>query len=234
VIPNGFSPDLLKARREESGNRDPLLLLSVGRLQGYKRVDAAIRALALLEESYRLAVIGDGPERAALTGLAADLGLAGRVIFAGRATDGELVDWYRRASVVLALSSAEAFGMTVLEAVAAGRQVVSSGIPAFLDLARLFPAQVRATNASDPEAVAAAVREAAASADQPAADVSAFTWDAVTDRLMDVYWEVTGPARRSRMQRGEGFAAGPAEARWMREDRGEVSSARTGAEHGGT
>ena len=203
-------------------------------MQGYKRVDTALRALALLERPYRLAIVGDGPERGSLEALAAELGVAGRVTFAGRASDGELVDWYGRAGVVVSLSSAEAFGMTVLEAVAAGTQVVSSSIPAFVDLARLFPGQVTATTTGDPQQVAVAVREAGRRALQPPADVSAFTWDAVTKRVLDVYWGVLEPARRPRQQQSEGAAPGSTEMRRKHEDGRKVSSGRTGTEQGGT
>jgi glycosyltransferase involved in cell wall biosynthesis len=216
VIPNGFDPALLSAR-EDSGARDPFLLLSVGRLQGYKRVDVALRSLALLDERHRLAVVGDGPQREELKALAATLGLAGRVDFAGRASDGELIEWYRRAGTVISLSAAEAFGMTVLEGVAAGSQVVASDIPAFKDLARLFPGQVITVDAGAPEQVAQAARQAVTRAGNALADVSAFTWDAVTERLVEVYRGALGQARVTDRVR-------------KREDGRKVSDARTGAE----
>jgi glycosyltransferase involved in cell wall biosynthesis len=202
VIPNGFDPALLQAR-EGARDRDPFLLLAVGRLQPYKRVDAAIRALALLDPAYRLVVVGDGPQRAELAAVAADSGLGDRVTFAGRASDGDLIARYRQAGVVLSLSSAEAFGMTVLEGVAAGAQVVASDIPAFLDLAQLFPEQVFTVDPEGPEQVAQAVRQASARVGNAAADVSAFTWDAVADRLLEVYRRVVGTERSPRERRVE-------------------------------
>ncbi|MCU0507906.1 MAG: glycosyltransferase family 4 protein [Anaerolineae bacterium] len=219
VIPNGFDPALLKAR-EGSGVRDPFLMLSVGRLQAYKRVAAALRSLSLLDERHQLAIVGDGPQREELTALAAELGLANRVTFAGRASDGELIEWYRRAGTVISLSAAEAFGMTVLEGVAAGAQVVASDIPAFRDLARLFPGQVVTVDAEAPEQVAQAVRQAAVRTGNAPADVSAFTWDAVTDRLIETYRGALGQARRAGVTNGER----------KREDGPRVSDARTGAE----
>jgi glycosyltransferase involved in cell wall biosynthesis len=228
VIPNGFDTALLGAR-QHGGRRDPFLLLAVGRLQAYKRVDAAIRGLALLDARYRLVVVGDGPEAPELKALAAAAGVADRVTFAGRASDGALIDWYRRAGVVMTLSSAEAFGMTVLEGVAAGAQVVASDIPAFLDLARLFPQQVITVDADGPEQVAQAVRQASDRVGNPSADVSAFTWDVVTDRLVDLYRVVTETARLPGEQRNA-TVEGVGNMMRKREDGREISSARTGAE----
>jgi glycosyltransferase involved in cell wall biosynthesis len=224
VIPNGFEPALLKGRdSDNAGERNPRLLLSVGRLQPYKRVDAIIRALAWLDSGYQLMVIGDGPRRNELQALADELRVAGRVSFVGRAADGELVDWYRRTGVVVSLSSAEAFGMTVLEGVAAGAQVVTSDIPVFRDLAAQFPQQVITVDAEAPEQVAQAVRQAAQRVGNGAADVRAFTWDAVADQLLEVYRSVLEQARSARS----------IERVRKREDRREARDARTGAEQGG-
>jgi glycosyltransferase involved in cell wall biosynthesis len=219
VIPNGFDPGLLKARGDSEA-RDPRLLLSVGRLQPYKRVDAAIRGLAALDEERRLVIVGDGPQRDDLRTLAEELGLSSLVSFAGRATDGDLIDWYRRAGVVMSLSSAEAFGMTVVEGVAAGAQVVASDIPAFRDLAGRFPEQVIVVDPDAPEQVAQAVRQATERVGNGLADVQAFTWDAVTDRLLDVYWGIVEST----------LSAASIERVRKREDRREVRDARTGAE----
>lgn len=191
VIPNGVSEELAQPGRDTAGplKRDPCLILVVGRLQPYKRVEDAIAALALLDESYRLTVVGDGPHGPALEQMARERGGAHRVDFAGKATDGDLLDWYRSAGVVLALSEAEAFGMTVLEGVAAGSQVVCSDIPAFRDLAGQFPDHVTVAQGRNPESVADAVRRAALRKNGPA-DVSAWTWDAVTERTIQVYRRV--------------------------------------------
>ena len=173
--------------------RDEHLLLSVGRLQPYKRVEDAIAVVAeLVDTRYRLAVVGDGPHRPLLERLAGSLGVADRVEFVGSVCDEELVDWYRRAGVVLSLSEAEAFGMTVLEGVAAGCQVVCSDIPAFRDLAAYFGDHVKVVGRRDATAAAAAVLGASRRTKAPPADVSAFTWDAITERLLGVYRRVTG------------------------------------------
>ncbi len=194
VIPNGVGKGALAAR-QHVGERDPYLLLSVGRLQAYKRVEDAIAIVSKLEPRYRLVIVGDGPHRSHLEQRVAQLGLGDRVQFAGRASDEDLVDWYARAGVVLSLSEAEAFGMTVLEGVAAGCQVVCSDIPAFRDLAGIFPDHVTVVRRRNETAGGAAVRNAVQRLPGTPADVTAFTWDAVTERVLEVYRRVTGAAR---------------------------------------
>ncbi|MGE5602495.1 MAG: glycosyltransferase family 4 protein [Nitrososphaerales archaeon] len=191
VIPNGVS-EAVVAAGQGAVVHDPYLLLSVGRLQPYKRVEDAIRILAELKAPYHLVIVGDGPHRTYLEQLAEALDVRKQVNFAGKARDEALVEWYRRAGVVLSLSEAEAFGMTVLEGVAAGCQVVCSDIPAFRDLADYFGDRVTVVPRGDPGAGAAAVRAAQRGIAAAPPDVSAFTWNAVTERVLDVYRRVTG------------------------------------------
>jgi glycosyltransferase involved in cell wall biosynthesis len=195
VIPNGVSEALIAARGQ-GVERDPHLLLAVGRLQPYKRVDRAIDMLAELGAPYTLAVVGDGPQAAALEAQARNLGVADRVVFAGKAGDAELVDWYQRAAMVVSLSEAEAFGMTVLEGLAAGCHVVCSGIPAFRDLAAQFNGHVTVVEDGSPGSGAAAVRARIEQRPVAPPDVSGYTWDAVAERLLAVYENVTSAGPR--------------------------------------
>ncbi len=100
----------------------PVVLVS-GRLERYKRVDLVIEASR--HRPWTLVVTGDGPERSRLERLA-----GGNVVFVGHLPAAELHAWRRRASVTVAASTQEAFGMSFAEARAAGHVVVASGIPA--------------------------------------------------------------------------------------------------------
>ena len=68
-------------------------ILSVGRLDRAKRVDLLLEAAAL-DGSLRVVVAGEGPDRDRLERLASQHRLDGRVTFAGRVGDDELVDLY--------------------------------------------------------------------------------------------------------------------------------------------
>ncbi|MEI6775620.1 MAG: glycosyltransferase family 4 protein [Chloroflexales bacterium] len=187
VIPNGV--DLAGASGAHAVQRDPNLLLAVGRLQAYKGVDRAIAALTRLPAAYRLVVVGEGPCRADLQAHAERLGVAGRVTFVGAVSDDQLAGWYRRASVMLAMSSAEAFGITVIEALAQGCQAVCHDIPAFRDLAAHLPAHISIVSGDSAEAVAAATLKAAHSP-AAAADLAPFSWSRIVERLITLYAEV--------------------------------------------
>jgi glycosyltransferase involved in cell wall biosynthesis len=93
--------------------------LVVSALVPYKRIDLAIEACARARLPLR--IVGDGPERAALTRRA-----VGDTTFLGRLADAEVRDQYRRAAVVL-LPGEEDFGIVPLEAQACGRPVVALG-----------------------------------------------------------------------------------------------------------
>jgi glycosyltransferase involved in cell wall biosynthesis len=135
------------------------LILSVGRLDTYKRVDRLIGALPDLPAEFELVVIGSGPERESLEQLANHLRVRNHVRFLGRVSDQELQAWYQRADIAVSLSTSESFGRVVVEALAAGCFVVGSDIPAFRDFAAEFPEAIAlVAPAIAPHDVAAAIR----------------------------------------------------------------------------
>ena len=69
---------------------------------------------------------GDGPDRPRLTAKAESLGLAGRVIFAGRIAEEEKVAHYRLADAYVMPSRGEGFGIVLLEAMACGLPALAS------------------------------------------------------------------------------------------------------------
>ena len=76
-------------------------------------------------------IAGDGPRRDAWQRLARDLGLTGRVTFTGEVSDAELRRLMHGASALVlpSISRAEAFGYVQLEAMAAGKPVISTDVP---------------------------------------------------------------------------------------------------------
>ncbi|MCS6846338.1 MAG: glycosyltransferase [Anaerolineae bacterium] len=118
---------LLAAARMAAG--EPLLLLSVGRLRYYKGLDDLIRAMPNLPDAVAV-IVGVGPMEAEWKALAQRLGVSDRVIFAGEVSDELLPDYYYAADlyVIPANSRAEAFGVAILEAMAAGLPVISTEV----------------------------------------------------------------------------------------------------------
>jgi glycosyltransferase involved in cell wall biosynthesis len=155
---SAFHPEAVVGQKPRTADQTRLIL-SVGRLDTYKRIDRLIHALAYLPTELELAVVGTGPEHDGLEQLANRLGVRDRVRFLGRVGDEELQSWYRRADIVVSLSTSESFGRVVVEALAAGCFVVGSDIPAFRDFAAEFPEAVAlVAPATAPQDVAAAVR----------------------------------------------------------------------------
>jgi glycosyltransferase involved in cell wall biosynthesis len=99
--------------------------LTVGRLVSYKRVDLAVQACTKL--NLPLVVIGDGPERKRLEAMAGP-----SVQFLGYQSDEVIRDHYARCRAFL-FPGEEDFGITVVEAQAAGRPVIAYGKGGVLD-----------------------------------------------------------------------------------------------------
>jgi glycosyltransferase involved in cell wall biosynthesis len=89
----------------------------------YKGVQHVIRALTDLP-GYRLRVAGDGPYRESLEACARAEGVDDCVEFLGYVPDSELARQYASADVFVSMSSVEAAGITVGEALAAGTPAV--------------------------------------------------------------------------------------------------------------
>ncbi len=125
IIPNGLNLDLLRSGSvvEKSAGS----LLYVGRLEKYKGVQKILEALKFLPE-HRLTVIGNGPYKEKLLKHAENLRVDGRVEWLQNLSGESLAEHYRSASLMINLSSFEAYGITVAEALAAGTKcIVATG-----------------------------------------------------------------------------------------------------------
>jgi len=117
VIPNGVNKAEFKDL--EPFPKGMKIILYVGRLDEYKGVQYAIRAMPFLP-FYRLLVIGKGPYKEALANEAVKAGTKDKVGFMADQSRQDLLRWYATADVFVMLSTAEAYGITVAEALTAG------------------------------------------------------------------------------------------------------------------
>jgi glycosyltransferase involved in cell wall biosynthesis len=118
-------------------------VLFVGRLYRRKRVDVLLRAASCLRGSIpeiEFHIVGDGPHAGPLRRLSRELKLEGTVTWLGDVSRSALAAEYSRADVFCLPSVQEAFGIVLLEAMAAGKAIVASraaSIPEVAPHARL-------------------------------------------------------------------------------------------------
>jgi glycosyltransferase involved in cell wall biosynthesis len=182
-----YHPPALAGRLHEGPFGD--YVLSVGRLERVKRADLALRAMAHVDPSVRLRIVGDGSERHALEAIAAGLP-RNRVEFLGAASQDQLVELYAGALGVIYAPFDEDYGYVTLEAFHAAKPVItasdSGGTLEFVeDGVNGF------ITAPEPEAIASAINRLAADRTLAARlgaagrrRAEAVTWDGVIEQLL--------------------------------------------------
>ena len=177
---------------------------AVGRLVEQKGLDNLIRAFADLARSgttaVALVIVGDGPLRAELEGLARSERVAERVKFAGLRSD--IPQLLHAVDIVAFGSKFEGLPMALLESMAAARCIVATDAPGILDA--VTPGQeALIAPRGDVSRLSAALREAVAdpALRQRLGDAARrrflrdFTAERMVERYEAVYREVCG--RRS-------------------------------------
>jgi glycosyltransferase involved in cell wall biosynthesis len=107
--------------------REPLIF-ALQRLAPEKRVDVLVRAMRRCVDHLgggTLLIGGKGPEERALRALAADLGIADRVRFAGYIPRHDLGSYFLASDLFAFHSTFETFGLVLAQAMSYGRAVVS-------------------------------------------------------------------------------------------------------------
>lgn len=135
VIPTGIdlkrfqevlSKEERNRRREALGiSQDSKVLVSIGRLAKEKNLEEILiyfRKLTKEELTFKLKllIVGDGPDRERLEGIAKTLQLQKKVIFTGMVTPEEVAQYYQLGDVFVCASNSETQGITYIEALASG------------------------------------------------------------------------------------------------------------------
>ncbi len=131
VIPNGIDLPRFQNALPISNPpwpNDVTVIGYIGRFDPVKRLPLLIRALKLLPANYHLVLIGYGTEEENLRRLSATLNLTERIHFIGPTTEPER--WYKSFDLFCSPSAAEGFGLTLVEAAAAGLPVIACDTPA--------------------------------------------------------------------------------------------------------
>jgi glycosyltransferase involved in cell wall biosynthesis len=129
-------PGAAESRRAEAGAGPATpLAVYVGRLDPVKAVDTLIRAFRqVANPEARLAIVGDGSERAQLEAMASG---DGRIAFMGYSK--VPADWYRAADLLVMPSRNEPFSLVCLEAMACDTPLLVSDVDGFQEIFRDRP-----------------------------------------------------------------------------------------------
>jgi N-acetyl-alpha-D-glucosaminyl L-malate synthase BshA len=129
-------PEQVAALRPQFAASDERLLVHLSNFRPVKRVCDVVSVFARVAAQVpaRLLLIGDGPERSAAEHLALDLGVAGRIHFAGKQEN--VQELLPLGDLMLMPSEMESFGLAALEAMACEVPAISTrvgGIPELID-----------------------------------------------------------------------------------------------------
>lgn len=184
------------AQWDGEAGRENDLIVCIGRLSPEKDQRTLIRAVSLLPaaQPWRLAIVGDGPERPALQALARELGVADRIVFTGEVSDP--FGFTMRARLAVCASVYEGLGNAIIEALACGTPVVSTDCP-------YGPSEIlqsgrygALTPVGDAPAMAAAISEALnAAPDRAALMARGLNYTAVraAERFLEIVAELRPP-----------------------------------------
>jgi len=128
VIPCGV--DTKRFHRLEGTNEKEPFLLCVGASYPHKNVEELLLNWPLWKNKYQVKIVSGGKKHEQkLRHLVKELDLLTEVTFLGYVSDDELVTLYNQCSALVTPSLWEGFGLTPLEAMACGSQVIVSDIP---------------------------------------------------------------------------------------------------------
>lgn len=161
------------------------LVLSLGALIPRKGHDIVLRAVAMLSD-VTVMIVGEGPEKARLAALAAELGVGDRLRLLGSVPHADLPGIVAAADVMALASRSEGLANAWIEALACGTPIVIPAIGGAGEVVTSPEAGRLAARA--PEAFATAMAELIAFPPDPAAvsaTVQRFTWGANTAALVE-------------------------------------------------
>ena len=133
IVPNGIDVQAFAATKSKASSTTNILM--VGTVNAHKGQELAVTAfshlLATLPEAV-LTIVGDGPDRDALEQKVRETGQHARVRLLGRQED--IPALMAEATMVWHLSRSEGFGLTIAEAMAAGKPVIGFNVVGVRDI----------------------------------------------------------------------------------------------------
>lgn len=182
---------------EGVGHGGPPFILAAGKISPRKNVQGVIRALGELKDRvphHLVAVGGDGWDFEQVKAQVDNFGIGDRVHLVGYVSDEQLRTLYRKAAVYVHASFFEGFGLTVLEAMAAGCPVVTSNCSSLPEVAGNAARLVDPHNVGEiAEAIANICEDQELATDlreRGRARSKMFTWERCARQVEAIYREV--------------------------------------------
>ena len=220
VVPNGMDadrfaqtphPEILGTIRAKIGKKEgETWLIHTGRLVHKNALDVVICALSLLPESVHFFMLGDGPEKDALTKLADELGVSTRVHFHSYVPLEDIPNYLKACDIFIRPSRSEGMGNSFIEAMAAELPVIATqegGIADFLYDAKRNPDKPTtgwAVDKDSPEQIAEAVQDIIVHPDEVARVVATakqmvfqkYDWNLIARKMQSVFAKVLDTPKR--------------------------------------
>jgi len=131
-VPNGIAEDSFKKvdnKRfiKKYNLKNKFIISYLGRIQEYKGLDQIIRILSKLRKDVVFLVMGkDAGDLKRLKNLSKELNVEDRVFFTGEISDEEVIQGLSSSKIFTLPSEWEAFGISILQAMAQGNAIIST------------------------------------------------------------------------------------------------------------
>ncbi|RBW47819.1 hypothetical protein DS885_01275 [Psychromonas sp. B3M02] len=132
IVPGGFDNSVFYPKPEVKKQYD---LILIGRLSEVKRVDRFLESIQLAKKEFpelNAVIVGDGPDKDKLQKMAADLGIADDVDFAGWQNNVEY--WLQQSRCFVLTSDSEGLSQALIQAMMCGLPAINSNVGDLGDL----------------------------------------------------------------------------------------------------
>lgn len=129
IIPLAYHPVAYEkvSRKEINLTEKDFVIVTVGRLVKRKSIDTMIDGLSHLKfKSWKLVIIGDGPEKTYLEKMSDELQIRDKIIFTGFVSDEVKYQYLQNADIFAMTSLHEGFGIVFMEAMFCGLPIIAT------------------------------------------------------------------------------------------------------------
>lgn len=135
VIPFGVDTDQFIP----SSDNEEFVVGTIKSIESYNGIDCLLDAAKTVVHDHGLSsikflIVGDGTYKAQMQKKCQCLGLENNVKFVGHISHENIVGWFQKLSIFIAVSTRESFGVSILEAAACGIPAITSDVGGLLEV----------------------------------------------------------------------------------------------------